>query len=663
METIYLLIPLSALLGSIIAGLFGAKIGRKGAHSVTIAGVGIACILSFVVLFDVLAGNTFYGDLYTWAQVGNTKIAVGFKIDQLTAMMMVVVTFVSLMVHFYTIGYMEDDNYNWPEDSRGGDNSYQRFFAYISLFTFSMLMLVMSNNFMQLFFGWEAVGLVSYLLIGFWSTRDTAIFANMKAFLVNRVGDFGFLLGIAAIWTYTGSLDYHEVFARLPAIEHTTISIIPGQDWLLVSVIAISLFIGAMGKSAQVPLHVWLPDSMEGPTPISALIHAATMVTAGIFMVSRMSPIFEMSDTALSLILVIGATTAFFMGLIGVVQNDIKKVVAYSTLSQLGYMTVALGASAYSAAVFHLMTHAFFKALLFLAAGSVIIAMHHEQDIRKMGGLKKYLPITYWTSLIGSLALIGFPFFSGFFSKDLIIESVHESELFGAQYAYWMVLLGVFVTAFYSFRMFFLVFHGEERMDEHTKEHLHEPGKVVTWPLIALAIPAVLSGYLIDPMVVGDFFKGVLHFDESHKAIEIIKEEYQGIFSFVGHGLMAPPFWLAMGGLGSAWFIYMKKPSIAQWGYDKLRPIHTLLDKKYFADEFNMAVFAGGALALGKGLWAVGDRFLIDGLMVNGSAKVTGWFSSIFRHVQTGYLYHYAFSIIVGVLAIMSWLVFGMGRI
>ena len=670
MQTIYLLIPLSALIGSIIAGFLGGKIGRKGAHTVTIAGVAISCILSFVVFFDVLAGNTFYGDLYTWAQIGQTKIAVGFQIDKLTAMMMVVVTFVSLMVHFYTIGYMEDDKHNWPEDSRGGDNSYQRFFSYISLFTFSMLMLVMSNNFMQLFFGWEAVGLVSYLLIGFWSTRDTAIFANMKAFLVNRVGDFGFLLGIAAIWTYTGSLDYREVFERLPVIEHATISIVPGQEWLLVTVIAVLLFIGAMGKSAQVPLHVWLPDSMEGPTPISALIHAATMVTAGIFMVSRMSPIFEMSDTALSMILIVGATTAFFMGLIGVVQNDIKKVVAYSTLSQLGYMTVALGASAYSAAVFHLMTHAFFKALLFLAAGSVIIAMHHEQDIRKMGGLKKYLPITYWTSLIGSLALIGFPFFSGFFSKDLIIESVHASELFGAKYAYWMVLLGVFVTAFYSFRMFFLVFHGEERMDKHTKEHLHEPAKVVTWPLIALAVPAVLSGYFLYPMVVGDFFSGVIHVDKAHHAIEVVTHHYHAsesnilnILSFVMHGLMAPPFWLAMGGLLSAWFIYMKNPAIAQWGYDKLRPIHTLLDKKYFADEFNMTVFAGGALALGKGLWAVGDRFLIDGLMVNGSAKVTGWFSSIFRHVQTGYLYHYGFAIILGVLGIMTWLVFGMGRI
>ena len=660
MQSIFLAIPLSALIGAIIAGLFGSIIGRKGAHAVTILGVTISCVLSFVVLKHVaIDGNTFYGDVYTWAKVGETKFAVGFQIDRLTSMMMVVVTFVSLMVHIYTIGYMADDKHNWPEDSRCGENSYQRFFAYISLFTFSMLMLVMSNNFMQLFFGWEAVGLVSYLLIGFWSTRETAIFANMKAFLVNRVGDFGFLLGIAAIWTYTGSVDYKEVFERLPEIEHITLSILPNQEWMLVSVIAISLFVGAMGKSAQVPLHVWLPDSMEGPTPISALIHAATMVTAGIFMVARMSPIFEMSDTALSMVLIIGATTAFFMGLIGIVQNDIKRVVAYSTLSQLGYMTVALGASAYSAAVFHLMTHAFFKALLFLAAGSVIIAMHHEQDIRKMGGLKKYMPITYWTSLVGSLALIGFPFFSGFFSKDLIIEAVHASNITGSHYAYWMVLLGVFVTAFYSFRMFFLVFHGEERMDDHTKSHLHEPSKVVVWPLIALAIPAVLSGYLLNPMVVGDFFEGVIQVDANHPAIAIIKEHYHGVFSFVGHGLISAPFWLAMAGLASAYYIYMKDPSIAKWGYDKFRFLHTLLDKKYYADEFNMAVFAGGALALGKGLWAAGDRFLIDGLLVNGSAKVTGWFASIIRNVQTGYLYHYAFSIIIGVLAIMSWLLFG----
>ncbi len=664
MESIYLAIPLAALIGSVIAGLFGSKIGRKGAHTVTLLGVGTACILSFVVLKHIaFDGNTYNASVYTWMMVEGVKFEIGFLIDNLTAMMMVVVTFVSFMVHVYTIAYMSDDEHNWPKSSRAGDNSYQRFFSYISLFTFSMLMLVMSNNFMQLFFGWEAVGLVSYLLIGFWSTRETAIFANMKAFLVNRVGDFGFLLGIGAIFAYTGSLDYKEVFAKLPEISELSISIIPGQEWSLITVAAILLFIGAMGKSAQVPLHVWLPDSMEGPTPISALIHAATMVTAGIFMVSRMSPIFELSDVALNFILVIGSITAFFMGLIGIVQNDIKRVVAYSTLSQLGYMTVALGASAYSAGVFHLMTHAFFKALLFLAAGSVIIAMHHEQDIRKMGGLKKYMPITYWTSLIGSLALIGFPFFSGFFSKDMIIEAVHESELSAAGFAYIMVLLGVFVTAFYSFRMFFLVFHGEERMDDHTKSHLHESPLTVTIPLIALAIPAVIAGYLVYPMVVGDFFNGVIYTSEAHPVIEELSEAYHGIFSFVLHGLMAPPFWLAMSGLGSAWYIYMKKPSIAQWGYDKFRWLHTLLDKKYFADDFNQTLFAGGALALGKGLWRAGDRFLIDNLVVNGSAKVVGWFSGIIRHIQTGYLYHYAFSMIIGVLLIISWLIFGVKHV
>ena len=660
MESIYLAIPLAALLGSVIAGFFGRKIGRKGAHIVTLLGVGIACVLSFVVLKHIaFDGNSYNGSVYTWMVVEGVKFEVGFLIDKLTAMMMVVVTFVSFMVHIYTIAYMSDDEHNWPKSSRAGDNSYQRFFSYISLFTFSMLMLVMSNNFMQLFFGWEAVGLVSYLLIGFWSTRETAIFANMKAFLVNRVGDFGFLLGIGAIFAYTGSLDYKEVFAKLPEISELTISIIPNQEWSLMTVTAILLFIGAMGKSAQVPLHVWLPDSMEGPTPISALIHAATMVTAGIFMVSRMSPIFELSDTALNFILIIGSITAFFMGLIGIVQNDIKRVVAYSTLSQLGYMTVALGASAYSAGVFHLMTHAFFKALLFLAAGSVIIAMHHEQDIRKMGGLKKYMPITYWTSLIGSLALIGFPFFSGFFSKDMIIEAVHDSDLAAAGFAYVMVLLGVFVTAFYSFRMFFLVFHGEERMDKHTKSHLRESPLTVTFPLVALAIPAFGAGYLVYPMVVGDFFDAIIYTSDSHPVIAELTENYHGIWAFVLHGLMAPPFWLAMGGLGSAWYIYMKKPSIAQWGYDKFRWLHTLLDRKYFADDFNQKVFAGGALALGKGLWAASDRFLIDNLIVNGSAKVVAWFSGIIRHIQTGYLYHYAFSMIIGVLLIISWLIFG----
>ncbi|MCK5896301.1 MAG: NADH-quinone oxidoreductase subunit L [Cocleimonas sp.] len=664
MESVYLAIPLAALIGSMVAGLLGGVIGRKGAHTVTLAGVGIAFLLSvYVFNYIALEGNTYNGSVYTWMEVEGITFEVGFMIDNITAMMMVVVTFVSLMVHIYTIGYMSDDEHNWPKTSKAGHNSYQRFFSYISLFTFSMLMLVMSNNFMQLFFGWEAVGLVSYLLIGFWSTRDTAIFANMKAFLVNRVGDFGFLLGIAAIYAYTGTLDYVEVFKALPEIKDVTVTLIPGYEWSLMTVTAILLFIGAMGKSAQVPLHVWLPDSMEGPTPISALIHAATMVTAGIFMVSRMSPIFELSDMALNVILVIGATTAFFMGLIGIVQNDIKRVVAYSTLSQLGYMTVALGASAYSAGVFHLMTHAFFKALLFLAAGSVIIAMHHEQDIRKMGGLKKYMPITYWTSLIGSLALIGFPFFSGFFSKDMIIESVHHSQLAASGYAYVMVLLGVFITAFYSFRMFFLVFHGEERMDEHTKAHLKESSGVVTFPLIALAIPSVLAGYFIYPMVVGDFFNGVITVGDSHHAIAELTENYHGILGFVLHGVMAPPFWLAMAGLGSAWYIYMKNDAIARFAYDKFRWLHTLLDRKYFADDFNQKVFAGGALALGAGLFKAGDRLLIDKLIVNGSAKMIGWLSGVIRLVQTGYLYHYAFAMIIGVLVIMSWLIFGVKHV
>lgn len=660
MEAIYTAIPLAPLFGAIVAGLFGKKVGRAGAHWVTILGVAVAFLLSVVVAHDVMSnGNTYNGTVYTWAVIGDIRFEVGFLLDNLSTMMMLVVTFVSLMVHIYTIGYMHEDP------------GYQRFFSYISLFTFSMLMLVMSNNFMQLFFGWEAVGLVSYLLIGFWFKKETAIFANMKAFLVNRVGDFGFLLGIAAIVTFYQTLDYQEVFDVLH-IAKSPLVLLPGVETELLTFIAVCLFIGAMGKSAQVPLHVWLPDSMEGPTPISALIHAATMVTAGIFMVARMSPIFEMSDTALNLILVVGATTAFFMGLIGVVQNDIKRVIAYSTLSQLGYMTVALGASAYSAAVFHLMTHAFFKALLFLAAGSVIIAMHHEQDIRKMGGLKKYMPITYWTSLIGSLALIGFPGFSGFFSKDLIIEAVHHSDQAAAGYAYVLVLLGVFVTAFYSFRMFFLVFHGEERMDDHTMHHLHESPWVVTLPLIMLAIPSVLAGYFLDPMVVGDFFKGVIHVNDqahgfvkednplvsAHLSIQEISAGYHGVMGFILHGLMAPPFWLAMSGLAAAWYVYMKNDSIADWAYERFRWLHSLLDNKYYVDDFNQKVFAKGSLNLGNSLWSLGERLVIDGLIVNGSAKVVGWFAGVARHLQTGYLYHYAFSMVVGILLMITWFLF-----
>ncbi len=645
LKLLLLAIPLAPLAGAVIAGLFGKQIGRSGAHIVTIAGVTISLILSASVFkhFAIDGAAPLNTDIYTWLVSDNIRFSVGFLVDNLTSMMMVVVTFVSLMVHIYTIGYMKDDP------------GYQRFFSYISLFTFSMLMLVMSNNFLQLFFGWEAVGLVSYLLIGFWYKRPTAIVANMKAFLVNRVGDFGFILGIAAIVMYTGSLDYAEVFAKAPELQAQTMQILGNTSWSVVTVICIPLFVGAMGKSAQFPLHVWLPDSMEGPTPISALIHAATMVTAGIFMVARMSPLFELSEAALSFVMIIGAITAFFMGLIGVVQNDIKRVVAYSTLSQLGYMTVALGASAYSAAVFHLMTHAFFKALLFLAAGSVIIAMHHEQDMRKMGGLRKYMPITWITSLIGTLALIGFPGMSGFFSKDGIILAVKSSELTGAGLAYWLVLLGVFVTAFYSFRLYFLVFHGKPRMDDHTREHLKESPWVVTVPLIALAVPSVLAGYLMDPIVVGDFFKNAITVADNHDTLASVRGYYHSAWSFITHGLMGAPFFLAMGGLISAWYIYMVKPEIATWGVEKFAFLHRLLMNKYYLDEFNNMVFARGARKLGGVLFKAGDQKVIDGIIINGTSGLIATIAGIMRKLQTGYLYHYTFAMIIGLITLVGW--------
>ncbi|THC46133.1 NADH-quinone oxidoreductase subunit L [Massilia sp. Mn16-1_5] len=670
-SSMLLAVPLAPLAGSAIAGLLGTKflgnvVGRKVSHTATILGVLIALIISVQTLMAVLDGASFNQDIYTWMQVGTVKLAVGFQIDTLSAMMMCVVTSVSLMVHIYTIGYMAEDE------------GYNRFFSYISLFTFSMLMLVMSNNFLQLFFGWEAVGLVSYLLIGFWYTRPTAIFANMKAFLVNRVGDFGFILGIGLLLAASGTMHYGETFAQADKLVGMTV---PGIGWPLLTAACICLFIGAMGKSAQFPLHVWLPDSMEGPTPISALIHAATMVTAGIFMVSRMSPLFELSDGALSFIIVIGAITALFMGFLGIIQNDIKRVVAYSTLSQLGYMTVALGASAYSVAVFHLMTHAFFKALLFLGAGSVIIGMHHDQDMRNMGGLRKYMPITWITSLLGSLALIGTPFFAGFYSKDSIIEAVHASNIPGAGFAYFAVLAGVFVTAFYSFRMYFLVFHGESRWnhpaphshghdsDAHNEEDDHagddhhhhglQPGDkphesplVVTLPLILLAIPSVIIGFLaIGPMLHGDFFKGVIFVGENHPAMETLREEFHGAVGMATHGLTTAPFWLALAGVALAYYCYMINPRVPAWFYNKFKFLHTLLDNKYYMDKFNQAVFAGGARAVGTGLWKGGDRALIDGLLVNGSAKLVGWFSLITRTFQTGYIYHYAFVMIVGVMA------------
>ena len=650
MESIYLAIPLASLFGAILAGLFGKQIGRSSAHWVTSLGVATSFVLSLVVLKDVVfdGAEVYNASIYTWMVSDGIQFEVGFLIDKLTVLMMTVVTGVSLMVHIYTIGYMEEDP------------GYQRFFSYISLFTFSMLMLVMSNNFMQLFFGWEAVGLVSYLLIGFWYKKETAIFANMKAFLVNRVGDFGFLLGIACVLMYTGSLDYYEVFGKAGNMTSATMEVFGGVEWSVITVACILLFIGAMGKSAQVPLHVWLPDSMEGPTPISALIHAATMVTAGIFMVARMSPLFELSETALSVVLVIGAITAFFMGLIGIIQNDIKRVVAYSTLSQLGYMTVALGASAYSAAIFHLMTHAFFKALLFLAAGAVIIAMHHEQDIRKMGGLKKYLPITYWVSLIGSLALIGFPGSSGYFSKDAIIVAVQNASIPGATFAYWMVLLGVFVTAFYSFRMFFLVFHGEERFDDHTREHLHEVKPVVWIPLVLLAIPSAIIGWLtVDSIVFGDYFDQAILVLREHGAMAALKSTYHGEFNFVMHGFAGPAVYLAAAGVGAAYWIYMKNPQFAETAKSKMEPLYRLLEEKYYFDRFNQLVFAGGSRAAGTLFWRIGDALVIDGLIVNGSARVVGWFSGVVRVVQTGYLNHYAFAMVSGLILLLGWALLG----
>ncbi len=662
MKSIYVLIVLAPLIAAVVAGLFGSRIGRAGAHWLTSASVAVSFVLSLLVLIGLVSGiiEPFNGTVYTWMISEGIRFEIGFLVDNLSAMMMTVVAFVSLMVHVYTIGYMAHDEENWPTDSLAGINSYQRFFSYIALFTFSMLMLVMSNNFLQLFFAWEAVGLVSYLLIGFWFNRPSAVFANLKAFLVNRVGDFGFLLGIAAVLFYFGSMDYVEVFAAAEANPDQTMSIMGGAEWKVVTVACILLFIGAMGKSAQVPLHVWLPDSMEGPTPISALIHAATMVTAGIFMVARMSPLYELSEVALSFVLVIGAVTAFFMGLIGLVQHDIKRVVAYSTLSQLGYMAVALGVSAYAAGIFHLMTHAFFKALLFLGAGSVIIAMHHRQDMREMGGLKRYMPVTYWTMVIGTLALIGFPGFSGFFSKDAIIEAAHFSDRAGAGFAYLLVLLGVFVTALYSFRLLFMVFHGKERMDEHTRAHLQESPRVVTVPLILLAVPSVLIGlFTVGPMVFGGFFDDSIIVHRAHDVLAQLGQDYTGPIGFILHGLVTPPVYLAAAGFGIAWYLYIRRPELPAKLQVRFRPLHTVLERKYGFDDFYQTVFAGGSRALGSFFSRVTDARLIDDMVVNGTARGIGRVAAVLRQVQTGYLYHYAFAMIIGLVILLTWFVFG----
>jgi len=652
MYSYYLTIVLAPLAAAVAAGLFGKQIGRAGSHWITILAVGLSCALSMVVLKEMFWGGAVAENIsvYTWAVTDGLRMEVGFLVDRLTALMMVVVTFVSFAVHIYTIGYMHDDP------------GYQRFFSFISLFTFSMLMLVMSNNFLQLFFGWEAVGLVSYLLIGFWYKRESAIFANLKAFLVNRVGDFGFILGISAVVMFTGSLDYAEVFGKADSIAAQDIEVFAGSPWNAMTVTCILLFIGAMGKSAQAPLHVWLPDSMEGPTPISALIHAATMVTAGIFMVARMSPLFELSEMALAVVITIGAITAFFMGLLGIVQNDIKRVVAYSTLSQLGYMTVALGASAYSAAIFHLMTHAFFKALLFLAAGSVIIALHHEQDIRKMGGLRKYMPITYWTALIGSLALIGFPGSSGFFSKDLLIEAVKESHWLGQGAVYWIaylsVLLGVFVTALYTFRMFFLVFHGEERMDNETKSHIHETPWVVTVPLIMLAIPSAIIGWItVEDVLFNNYFGDAIVVSSAHDVLAHIGETFHGSLALLKHAPMTPVFWLAAAGVFSAWFLYLKRPDIPATIKSKLSGLYTVLERKYYFDDLYIKGFAAGGRGIGKFLWEKGDQLVIDDIIVNGTARSVGRLAAVMRQIQTGYLYTYALAMIIGLTMLLSWLI------
>lgn len=653
LHLILTIIMLAPLFGAAAAGLFGRQIGRKGAHSVTIGSVALSTILSVYVFYQYIfnGAETYNAALYTWMVSDGIRFEIGFLIDSLTATMMLVVTFVSLMVHIYTIGYMDHD-----EDYDHDNPYYQRFFSYLSLFTFSMLSLVMANNFLQLFFGWEAVGLVSYLLIGFYMKRESAVTANLKAFLVNRVGDFGFILGIAMVFVYFGTMDYQEFFDKLAEHEHTMISFIPGVEWSVITVMVILLFIGAMGKSAQMPLHVWLPESMEGPTPISALIHAATMVTAGIFMVARLSPAYEMSEAALQFILVVGALTAFMMGLLGIIQNDIKRVVAYSTLSQLGYMTAALGASAYAASMFHVLTHAFFKALLFLAAGSVIIAMHHIQDIRQMGGLKKHMPITYWALLLGSLALIGFPGFAGFFSKDSILLAVGESEIAGSSFAYTLLLMGVFVTAFYSFRMFFLVFHGEE--SDYVKSHkIHESPKVVTIPLILLAIPSVFLGlFMIQPILSGSYFSDAIHvLPEQDVLAAVYDKYYDGIVGFILHGFMSVPVWLAFAGVALAWFFYMKRPDIPAWISSKCTRGNYVLQNAYGFDRLNDIVFVNGSIRLGHFLWKSVDMRVIDTGIVNGTVNKVASLAKMMRESQTGYMYHYAFVMIFGLLGLLIW--------
>lgn len=644
-----LLVVLSPLLGSLISGLFGKRIGVRGAHFVTIffmlISLSCAAVIGKLVVLD---GDSFNGAIYTWAQSGSFHFDVGFLIDRLTAVMMLVVTFVSLIVHIYSIGYMK------------GDDGNQRFFSYVSGFTFAMLMLVTANNFLQLFFGWEGVGLVSYLLIGFWFQKESAAAGSLKAFLVNRVGDFGFILGIAAILDYFGSVSYSTVFAKAASLSQTTISIFPHHPWSIITVICILLFIGAMGKSAQMPLHVWLPESMEGPTPISALIHAATMVTAGVFMVARMSPLFELSPVSLSMVMMVGATGALMLGLLAFVEYDIKRVIAYSTMSQLGYMMAANGASAFNAGIFHLMTHACFKALLFLAAGSVIIAMHHEQDLRKMGNLKKYLPVTYITFLIGALALAAVPPTAGFFSKDAVIEAVHHSTIFGSEYSYILLLIGAFVTAFYIFRAFFMAFHTSEKMDEHTRTHLKEH-PIMLFPLILLAIPSLLLGiFTVKPMLYDfpGYLGGSVTVLPQYNVLATMSADFHGVWNQVLHSVYTLPFWFSISGIFCAWLAVIALPQIGVFFRKYFSWLHRILVAQYGFDTFNNWVFVRGARRMSEFFYHIGDLKVIDSGMVDGSGRGVARVSQLLRKLQSGYLYHYVFIMIVGLLGFLIWLVY-----
>ncbi len=650
--TIAQAIILLPLTGAIIAGLLGKKIGPQATHWITITLVGISFFLSCYLffIFTIHAQPAIEGVIYNWVSSGPYSFDVAILLDPLSTTMICIVTFVSFMVHIYTVGYMADDP------------GYERFFSYVSLFTFAMLTLVLANNFLLMFFGWEGVGLVSYLLIGFWFKRESAVLGGLKAFIVNRISDVAFVLAIAAVLMHFDSLEYKDVFANLSHLSNQTIAIFPGLEASVISVICVLLFIGAMGKSAQVPLHVWLPESMEGPTPISALIHAATMVTAGIYMVARMSPLFEYSTTALSLILVIGATTCLFMGLLAVFHHDIKRVIAYSTLSQLGYMAIALGASAYSAAIFHLVTHAFFKALLFLAAGSVIIALHHEQDMRKMGGLARVMPITYVTFMIGALALAAIPPFSGFYSKDAIIEAVALSTTPGARYAYFCAMAGAFITPLYIFRAVFLTFHGKERLSPDLKEHVQESPWVVLLPLIGLAVPSmIVGGIFIGPMLfhTPNLLGSSIFVLKQHNVLMHLAEEYHGAIAMSLKAAHTLPFWLSIAGIISAWIFNLERPELAEKLKQRFAWAYAIMVKKYGFDDFNQLVLVQGCRRLGELFYGIGDIIMIDGLFVNGSGKFVRWFASVARYMQTGYLYHYALAMVLGLLVFMGWFLLG----